>query len=125
MRHRAGIALAALALAGTGCGGDDGSDEPEVNINDVLACVQDQGLKAIATAGDEPLGITESLRISLPPDNRITVDFFSEADQAEAYAEFLRPGPGRKYEVVGNTIAIGSLRGDAAEELAHVKGCID
>ena len=63
-----------------------------------LACVQDEGLKALATGGDEPLGITGALRISVPPENRITVDFFEDAEQASDYAAsqavFLEPTGG-------------------------------
>jgi hypothetical protein len=128
MRRRAGIVLAAVALAATGCGGDDGSgDSEEASTNEELACVQDAGLKALATDGDEPLGITGALRISLPPENRMTVDFFSEADQARTYSEgqaaFLEPTGGSS-EVVGETVVIGVLRGGAQEELAQVKGCV-
>lgn len=127
MRRRAAIALAALALAGAGCGGDDGSDEPdETSTNDALACVQDQGLKALATAGDEPLGITGSLRISLPG-NTITVDFFDDAEQARTYAEgqaaFLEPSGGTS-EVVNGTVVMGTARAGADRELARVKGCV-
>jgi hypothetical protein len=127
MKRRAGIAIAALALAAAGCGGDDDDAPEEATTNDALACVQDEGLKAIATAGDEPLGITGSLRVSLPPDNRITVDFFDDAEQASTYAEgqaaLLQPTGGTS-EVVNETVVVGSARAGADEELARVKGCI-
>jgi hypothetical protein len=128
MRRRAGIVLAAAALAATGCGGDDDSGESEeASTNDALACVQDAGLKALATEGDEPLGITGALRISLPPENRITVDFFGDAGQAQTYSEgqaaFLEPTGGSS-EVAGETVVVGVLRGGAQQELAQVKRCV-
>ena len=98
--HASPLAIALSALALAGCGGDDGGDgEPEqASTNEALACVQDAGLKALATAGDEPLGITGSLRISVPPENRITVDFFGDPEQAADYAAgqaaFLEPTGG-------------------------------
>ncbi len=119
-------ALAALAIAG--CGGDDEGEEPEAaSTNEALACVQDEGLKAIATGGDEPLGITGALRISVPPENRITVDFFEDAEQASSYAEgqaaFLEPTGGSS-EVVNETVVVGAARAGAEGELAQVRGCI-
>lgn len=127
MKWPAGIALAALALAVGGCGGDEEDAPDEVSTNDALACVQDQGLKAVATAGDEPLGITGSLRVSLPPENRITVDFFDDAEQASDYsagqAAFLDPSGGSS-ELVGETVVIGALRAGAADELESVKRCV-
>ena len=119
-------ALAALAIAG--CGGGDEDEEPEAaSTNEALACVQDAGLKAIATGGDEPLGITGALRISVPPENRITVDFFEDAGQAssdaEGQASFLEPTGGSS-EVVNETVVIGAARAGAEGELAQVKGCI-
>ena len=120
-------ALSALALAG--CGGDGGGDdEPtEANTNEALACVQDAGLKALATAGDEPLGITGALRISVPPENRITVDFFEDADQASDYAEgqtvSLQPTGGVS-EVVNETVVVGTAMAGSDRQLALVKGCI-
>ena len=127
---RRSVALgAALALAlASGCGGDDDGDQAEeASTNDALACVQDAGLKAIATAGDEPLGITGALRISVPPENRITVDFFSDSEQADSYSEgqaaFLEPTGGTS-EVVDETVVVGTARAGADDELARVKRCI-
>lgn len=118
-----------LALgAAAGCGGDDESDEPaEAGTNEALACVQDAGLKALATAGDEPLGITGALRISVPPENRITVDFFEDVGHASDYAEgqaaFLEPTGGVS-EVVNETVVVGTARAGSDRELALVKGCV-
>jgi hypothetical protein len=126
---RPALALALVSLALAGCGGGDGGDgeTEEASTNDALACVQDAGLKAVATGGDEPLGITGALLISVPPDNRITVDFFADAEQASDYAEsqatFLEPTGGTS-EVVGETVVVGSARAGAAGELARVRGCI-
>ena len=124
------LALAALALvAGCGGGDEEGGEEPEdgASTNEALACVQDAGLKALATGGDEPLGITGALRISVPPENRITVDFFEDAEQASSYAEgqaaFLEPTGGVS-EVVDETVVVGTARAGADRELALVKGCI-
>ena len=119
-------ALAALAIAG--CGGGDEGEEPEAaSTNEALACVQDAGLNAIATGGDEPLGITGALRISVPPENRITVDFFEDAEQASSYADgqasFLGPTGGSS-EVVNETVVVGAARAGAEGELAQVKGCL-
>jgi hypothetical protein len=129
MRRAAPIALAALAVA-AGCGGGDSDDGEgaEAPTNDALACVQDEGLKAIATGGDEPLGITGGLRVSLPPGNRITVDFFDDPERAAEYSAgqsaFLGAAGGSS-EVVGETAVVGVQRAGAGEELARVKGCID
>jgi len=128
-RGAAWIAALALAPAAAGCGGDGGGgEEPEQDeTNAALACVQDAGLKAIATAGDEPLGITGALRISLPPDNRITVDFFEDAEQAGTYSDgqaaFLE-ATGGSSQVVDGTVVIGTARPGAERESARVKGCI-
>ena len=127
--HASPLAIALSALALAGCGGDDGEDgEPEQpSTNEALACVQDAGLKALATAGDEPLGITGSLRISVPPENRITVDFFGDPEQAADYAAgqaaFLEPTGGAS-EVVGESVVVGTARAGTDRELALVKGCI-
>jgi hypothetical protein len=127
MARVAGIAIAAIALAAAGCGGDDSDEPEEASTNEALACVQDAGLKALATGGDEPLGITGALRISVPPDNRITVDFFEDAEQASSYADgqsaFLEPAGGSSV-VVGETVVVGAARAGAEGELAQVKGCI-
>lgn len=122
-------ALSALALALAGCGGgDDGGEEPtEASTNEPLACVQDAGLKALATAGDEPLGITGSIRVSVPPENRIAVDFFEDPEQASSYAQgqaaLLEPTGGIS-EVVNETVVVGTDRAGSDRELALVKGCI-
>ena len=124
------LALAAALVAGCGGGDEEGgsSSEDGASTNEALACVQDAGLKALATAGDEPLGITGALRISVPPENRITVDFFEDAGQASDYAEgqaaFLEPTGGVS-EVVGETVVVGTARAGSDRELALVKGCVD
>ena len=124
------LALAAALVAGCGGGDEEGGSGSEdgANTNEALACVQDAGLKALATAGDEPLGITGALRISVPPENRITADFFEDADQASDYADgqaaFLEPTGGVS-EVVGETVVVGTARAGSDRELALVKGCVN
>ena len=122
----AALALA-LALAGCGGGEEEDAEQEAAGTNEALACVQDAGLKAIATAGDEPLGITGALRVNLPPENRITVDFFEDAEQASSYSDgqaaFLEPTGGSS-EVIGGDVVVGVARAGADRELARVEGCV-
>ena len=127
---RPSLIACALTVLIAGCGGgdDDSGGEPEeAGTNEALACVQDEGLKALATGGDEPLGITGALRISVPPENRITVDFFEDAAQASDYAAsqaaFLEPTGGVS-EIVSETVVVGTARAGADRELALVRECV-
>lgn len=123
------VSAAAAVLAGSvaaGCGGDDAP--PERDVNAVLACIQDAGLKSVATAGDEPLGITAAIQVSVPPDNRITVDFFDDAERAQTYSdgqgEFLSGSTGGSSEVVDETVVVASAGPGAEPQVAAVEGCV-
>lgn len=129
MRLRAGIAVSALALVAAGCGDGDGggSATEEAAINPVLACIQDEGLNAVATGPDEPLGITDSLRVTVSHGHQITVDFFGEPEQASDYAasqSVFFEHSGGSSELVGDNVVVGSLEGGVKGELARVKRCV-
>lgn len=127
------IALAlALGFATAGCGGgDEGDDEPSgPDASSVLACAQDHGLNGVSTAGDEALGTGGGLTFSLPPDNTITVDFFTDPDAAETYSEgqatFLGGAGGRgTSEVAGGTTVISASHPGAEKQVALIEGCLD
>jgi hypothetical protein len=128
-RVPAALAAFAVAAAIAGCGGGGGDEPSGPDPNAVLACAQDAGLRGVATGADTELGTSGGLRLSVPPHNRIVVDFFDDADVAAGYAEgqgaFLGgAGGGGSSEVVAGTVVISTAGPGAAKQVVVVRGCI-
>jgi hypothetical protein len=110
--------------AGTTTGTTGGGGTPA----EVLACIQGAGLKAISSPGNTAVGITDSIKVAVPPSNAIIIDFFTDPGKAKDYSEnqavFLEGAGGGSSEVVGGTTVVGVARSGAEQELSTVKGCL-
>jgi hypothetical protein len=130
MRARALTVVALATLAGCGGGGNGGGGGPGgPDANQVLACVQDHGLRGVASGADTQLGTSAGLRINAPSGTQIQVDFFDDPDAAQTYSEaegtFLGGAGGQgTSEVVDESVVVSANSGDAADQVAIVKGCI-
>lgn len=145
MRNGIAAALVALMLAGglVACGGDDGGKDTTTATGTgatttttgggtpaaVLACIQEAGLTATSQTPDKTgVGVTDSIRVAVPPNNAIIVDFFTDPDKAAEYSSgqqaFLEAAAGGSSEVVGDTTVVGVARPGAEEELKTVEGCL-
>lgn len=132
--QRIGVFGALAALAATaalaGCGGGGGSEEPSApDPNQVLACVQDAGVRGVATGADEALGTSGGLRLNVAPNDHILVDFFDDPAVARSYSESQGPfiggsGGNGSSEVVGGTVVVAASSAGIEKQVAVVKGCI-
>lgn len=146
MRRGLATTLAVLML-GTGlvaCGGGGGGTTTGADTGataaptiaggggetpaDVLTCIQGAGLQPTLSPGNDAFGITETIHVEVPPNNRIIVDFFTDPAKAAAIKKkmqvFLGYVGGGSSEVVGGTTVLAVARPGAEQELNTVKGCL-